>query len=108
MRERLEVPKPMSEQSKQRSIGHKPAPIVRRLQEALAERGIPDNCMRALISRKCGVSYQSIHHWFNGRTSIPRADHLAIVAEEFELDLTWLILGKSVKTESDRDGSAFS
>ena len=68
--------------------------VVGRLQAALMRRGIPERKVRTAIAQVCGITPQSVFHWFNGRTRMPRADHLARLAQHFDIDLMWLILGE--------------
>ena len=70
------------------------SPIVRRLQLSMLDRGVPRESVRTVIASLCGISYQSVFHWFNGRTQFPRADYLALVAQHYDIDLGWLILGE--------------
>lgn len=77
-----------------RRNGIEASAVVERLQEALMQRGIPLRRVRAAIAEVCEITPQSVFHWFNGRTRMPRADHLARLAQHFEIDLMWLILGE--------------
>jgi hypothetical protein len=70
-----------------------PSDVVERLQSALIQRGVPARHARSAIAEVCEITPQTVFHWFNGRTRMPRADYLARLAHHFELDLMWLILG---------------
>lgn len=85
--QRLRVPEA------QRRLASEASEVVARLQAALVERGIPEGRVRPAIASACGITPQSVYHWYNGRTRMPRADHLATLARQFEIDLMWLILG---------------
>lgn len=80
-----------------KEIKTQPGEIAERLKSSLASLDIPEERMNSLIARTCDITYQSVFNWFNGKTQIPRADHLARIAMEYEIDPHWLILGKESK-----------
>lgn len=77
------------------SPGNGCSPVVARIRHVLLERGVPAHKIRPTIVRVCNVTPQSVAKWFNGKTKYPRADHLALLAAAFRVDIYWLILGKS-------------
>lgn len=70
-----------------------PSDVVLRIERALLDSGVPANKVRSVICKTCGISYQSVYHWFNGRTGTPRAEYLALLARRFDFDLVTVVLG---------------
>ncbi|MEO0437547.1 MAG: hypothetical protein AAF098_11635 [Pseudomonadota bacterium] len=68
--------------------------VVLRLIDQLQTRGIDGNKLRPTIRDTCGITWQSAHSWFTGRTKVPRADLLARLAKAYDLDLFYILLGE--------------
>lgn len=67
--------------------------VVLRLIAQLRTRGIEGSKLRPTIRDTCGITWQSAHSWFTGRTKVPRADLLARLAKTYDLDLFYILLG---------------
>lgn len=68
--------------------------IAKRMEAYLLDAGVKRHKVRSTIAKVCGISPQSVHQWFDGRTKAPSAEHLALFAGKYSLNLMWLVTGK--------------
>lgn len=67
--------------------------FARRLGEALASAGVPDNqARRGWVSRKFGVSVESARKWLVGE-SMPDTARIEGIAGELGVSAHWLLMG---------------
>jgi len=76
-------------------------PIIIRLCEGMRSAGVEDKDFRKHIKRITGISKQNMIHWFNGTTKIPNPHYLADLSEHFNIDLNWLITGKTINIREE-------
>jgi len=75
----------------------KMSPVVDRVLQGMTTSGVPRRKVRTAIAEVCNITPQSVARWFNGSTIYPRADHLARIADVYNIDLRWLILGDDMR-----------
>ncbi|MEO0436501.1 MAG: hypothetical protein AAF098_06310 [Pseudomonadota bacterium] len=71
-----------------------PSVVVVRLLDQLRTKGVAEHRLRPTIRDTCDITWQSAHSWFTGKTKIPRADLLARLAQVYDLDLIFILLGE--------------
>ena len=68
--------------------------VLNRIEQAAELAGIGKRQLRGELATACGISYQSVAQWFNGRTKDIDADNLAKVAKRLNVTVDWLLTGK--------------
>lgn len=67
---------------------------IDRIDQVMAEAGVPERSRKKELSRISGVSYESVRKWFTGQTASIETEHLAKIARHYKKSLDWLANGK--------------
>lgn len=74
-----------------------PVMPVQRLRQVMLDSGVKERQVRSTMAKICGITPQSVHQWFDGRTKAPSAEHLAQIAAAYGVNLMWVVTGKGDK-----------
>jgi hypothetical protein len=80
-----------------------------RLNELLSEQGFPARARAKAFNQKLkfGVSDAAVHKWLDG-SNCPNNDRLQAIADFFEVNFKWLMLGEGEKVPSNIQHVHFS
>lgn len=67
---------------------------VNRLRQVMLDSGVKERQVKRTMADICGITPQSVHQWFDGRTKSPSAEHLAKISAAYGVNLMWVVTGK--------------